>query len=348
MTKLYFYLILLIGLVSCSNFDEQEFTVLLPNAGEDQIVFTEETGTSIQLNGNDSSDINNVGFEYLWEIIEFPEGFPATLSNPNIATPTLEVPSDTGGRYQLRLTTFIGDQAAFDLVNIDTNPAIAQILLVNAIDSEQTASLIIPAVNIIGSPVVSKNADVTYHNIDTNISAQDDGTTLIEIDYNGTTLSVNENIEALRSYTIYLIDTEEAPEILLIEKTRNQNTIGLGLVGLDAVNVSEQTENVVLFIDATAFGFGIVPVDAVFGALGVPEQFGALNYQDNTEIFFPAANVNPLPIWATVNGQRISNNAIIDLPGNDADFGTFILFPDASSENGNTLTFINNTQLLPL
>ena len=47
MTKLYFYLILLIGLVSCSNFDEQEFTVLLPNAVEDEIVFTNETDISI-------------------------------------------------------------------------------------------------------------------------------------------------------------------------------------------------------------------------------------------------------------------------------------------------------------
>ena len=344
-----FYIISFITLfIGCSDFDEQEFTVLLPDAGESQIIFTEETGTTIQLDGSGSSDVNDIGFDYLWEIIEFPEGFPATISNPSIASPILEVPFDTGGRYQLRLTTFIGDQAAFDFVNLDTNPAIAQILLVNAIDSEATASITIPAVNIIGSPVASKNADVTYHNIDTNLSTQDDGTTLIEIDYNGSIISTNENIEALKNYTIYLVGTAEAPETLLIEKTRNQNTIGLGLIGLDAVNVSEQTENVVLFIDATAFGLGILPLDAVFGALGVPEQFGALNYLDNTEIFFPTASVNPLPIWATIDGQRISNNAIIDLPGNDADFGTFILFPDASSENGNTLIFVNNTELLPL
>ena len=235
-----FYIISFITLlIGCSDFDEQDFTVLLPDAGESQIIFTEETGTTIQLDGSGSSDVNDIGFDYLWEIIEFPEGFPATISNPSIASPILEVPFDTGGRYQLRLTTFIGDQAAFDFVNLDTNPAIAQILLVNAIDSE----------NITGSPVASKNADVTYHNVDTNLSTQDDGTTLIEIDYNGSIISTNENIEALKNYTIYLIGTAEAPETLLIEKTRNQNTIGLGLIGLDAVNVSEQTENVVLFIE---------------------------------------------------------------------------------------------------
>ena len=190
------------------------------------------TGTTIQLNGSGSADVNNTGFEYLWEIIASPEGLPATLSNETIASPTLVVPSNAAGRYQLRLNTFIDDQTAFDLVNIDVNPAIAQVLLVNAIDANPTATLNVPAANIIGNPVASLSVDATYHNVDTNIATQAVGTTLIEIEYNGTIISTNETLEALKVYTLYLIGTEESPQIIIIEKTRNQNNIGIGLVGV--------------------------------------------------------------------------------------------------------------------
>ena len=348
MKKIYAFFGLILTLTACSDFEEQTFTVLLPDAGEDQVLFTEESGNIITLNGNGSRDINNLGFDYLWEIIDSPEGSQGVISNSSIASPTLEVPADASGRYELRLSISIDDQIAQDFVNIDINPQNAQILFVNGIDTDQLATLMVPDVNLIGSPVAARNAEDTYHNIDTNIATLEDGSTLIEVSFNGAVISTNDTLDALKSYTIYLVGTEENPEIAIIEKTRNQNTIGLGLVGLDFVNLSQGADNAALFIDATPFNFGIVPLDALFGALGVPEQFGALNYLDNTELFFPSNNVNPLPIWATVNGVRISNNVTIGLPPIQGNFGTFILFPDASSENGNTLVFLNNTELLPL
>ncbi len=347
--KLYFSLLACFMLFnSCSDFDEQDFTVLLPNAGPDQVIFTAESGTTIQLDGSASGDVNNIGFQYEWEIISGPEGFPGSISNTNIVNPTFEVSNEASGRYELSLKIFRGEQIARDFVNIDINPAIAQILLVNAIDAASTATLKIPSIGISGDPVASKNTDNTYYDIDTNIATEADGSVLLEVDYNGTTLTTNQTLEALKSYTLYLVGTEDNPEILFVEKTRNQNSIGVGLVALDAINLAPETDNVVLFIDATTAGFGILPVDAVFGVLGVPEQFGVINYKENVEIFFPSNSLIPLPIWATVNGERISNNANITLaPNSDGSFGTFMLFPDANAENGHTFIFVNNTNLLP-
>ena len=100
-------------------------------------------------------------------------------------------------------------------------------------------------------------------------------------------------------------------------------------------------------IEPISPGGGVIPLDILLASRNVPQAIGALNYQENAEILLPTALVFPLPIWATVNGQRISNDTAISLPMNiDNNFGTFMLFPDAASENGNTLIFVNNSCLL--
>ena len=353
---IFYFLSFITLLTSCSDFDEQEFTVLLPNAGADQVVFTEVTGTSIQLDGSGSTDVNDIGFEYLWEIIDFPENTPATITNENIVSPVLEVPLDAAGRYQLQLTIFIGDQITQDVVNIDVNPANAQVLFVNAIDSVNTALFTVPAVDIIGNAVSARDTSEIYYNIDTNISDNDDGTTLLQVEYNGDILTINETLEALKSYTLYLAGSEENPQLFFIEKVFNQNTITNGNIGLDAINLNENNANIVLFIDATFAGFGEVPLDNLFiGFLGLEQGFGLLNFPSvsneilSNDILFPSESIIPLPIWATINGERISNNVVINLPASvDSNFGTFMLFPDASSVTGNTLIFVNNSELLPL
>jgi len=349
MKKLYTFLGLITILYSCSDFDEQEFTVLLPNAGIDQVLFTETFGTTIQLDGSISSDVNNLGFVYQWEVISSPENFPINFDNATIANPTFEVSNDVSGRYELSLLISRGDQIARDFVNIDINPAIAQVLFVNAIDAPIDASFAVPSVNVQGNPVAARNAGDTYHNIDTNVAVEPDGTVRLEVSYNGAVLTTNQRLEALGSYTLYLVGTEVNPELLFIEKTRNQNTIGLGLVSIEAINLAEGTNNVVLFIDGTGVGGSIAPVDLFFQQfLGISEEFGILNYQDNVEIFIPSSPLLPLPIFATVNGVTISNETAITLTsGADGSFGTFILFPDANAPLGHTLTFINNTSLLP-
>ena len=349
MKKIYAFLGVIISLYSCSDFDEQEFTVLLPSAGTDQVLFTETFGTTIQLDGSTSSDVNNLGFDYQWEVLRSPENFPITFDNAAIANPTFEVSNEVSGRYELSLIISRGDQVARDFVNIDVNPAIAQVLFVNAIDAPLDASFSVPSVTIQGNPVASKNADDTYYNIDNNVAVESDGTVLFEVSYNDTVLTTNQTLEALGSYTLYLVGTEANPELLFIEKTRNQNTIGLGQVSLDAINLAEGSDNVVLFIDGRSINAPLAPVDLFFQQfLGVMEAFGALNYQDNGEISIPSNPLLPLPIFATINNIPISNETAISLTsGADGTFGTFVLFPDASTPLGHTLTFINNSSLLP-
>tara|TARA_B100000809_G_scaffold35204_1_gene30958 strand:- start:23723 stop:24781 length:1059 start_codon:yes stop_codon:yes gene_type:complete len=349
-TKHLFYLLGFISLLTaCSNFEEQEFTVLLPNAGQDQVIFTEDTGTTIKLNATQSSDINNLGFEYKWTIISTPENFPITLSSANEGKPTFEVKNNVSGRYEFLVEIMRGDQVAKDFINVDINPAFAQILFVNAIDDTETSTFNIPSVNRIGEPVASQNTDASYINIDTNISKQADGTTVLEVVYNGQTLTANENLEALKSYMLYLVGTKENPELFLVEKLNNQNSIGFGLISLDYINLS-QTDNTTLYIDVTGVRLAPVPIafDLLLSTLGIPGSLGVLSYKENGELFFPSGQVLPLPIFSTVNGVKISNETVISLPdGVDANFGTFILFPDASATDGHTLKFINNSSLLP-
>ncbi|MEM9648174.1 MAG: hypothetical protein AAF969_06820 [Bacteroidota bacterium] len=350
MKKIYTLFITMVLLGACSDFDEQNFTVLLPDAGEDQVVFTEDIGNSIQLDGSNSSDVNDIGFEYQWEIVSVPEGFPATLGNANTAMPTLEVPSDAAGRYEISMIINRGDQMARDFVNVDVNPAITQVLLVNAVDGASEATLTVSSAGLSGNAVAPLSADSSYLNIDLNIVGGAENNVTLEVNYNGTILSTTQQLAPLGSYTIYLVGTEANPEILFVQKQRNQNTIPGGLAALDHINIATGVDNVTLFVDARAVGFGDengIPVDALFSAVGL-EPVGTLNFGNNTEIFLDANQIFALPTWATINGLRISNSAFLTLnAGEERTFGTFVLFADADSEFGNTLSFINNSTLLP-
>ncbi|MEM8928645.1 MAG: hypothetical protein AAGC45_10610 [Bacteroidota bacterium] len=348
MKKIYAIYALLFLSASCSDFDEQDFTVLLPDAGEDQVVFTEVSGTTIQLDAAASSDVNGLGFNVMWELEESPEGIDVALDDPTSLSPTFQVTNETAGRFVWRLILTRGDQISQDVTRVDVNPANAQLLLVNAVDGLDSASLNVPAVELNGEPVAALSTDTTYYNVDLNIAQGSDGTVAIEVPYGDQTLALDANLEALRSYTLYVVGNSETPELLLVEKTLNQNTLPPTFIGLDAIMLSPGVDNVQLFIDATSIAFGVLPLDNLFIGLGLPDSFGILSYQENKEIIFPFTSVIPLPIWATVNGQRISNDAVIGLPnGVEGNFGTFVLFPDSNAEFGNTLTFINNSELLP-
>ncbi|MCG8306524.1 MAG: hypothetical protein MI975_03975 [Cytophagales bacterium] len=332
----------------CSDFKDVEYTVLLPDAGEDMVFFTEGSGTTISLDGSSSSDVNNLGFTYLWEIVESPEGSQIALEGATTATPKVTVEESLSGRITLSMIITRGKQRARDMVNVDVNPQLADILLVNGIDSDNSAILSIPSANITGNAVPGLSADDTYYSLNLIQSADGDGNVKLDVEFNGSTLSLTQNMTALESYTLYLVGTPDAPELIIVPKRYNQNTIPPNLVGLDAINLSSGVEDVILLIDATAFGFGILPVDILFGSLGVEESFGALDYKGNAEILFPTGTIVPLPIWATAGGERISNDVAITLNNKDnGQFGTFILFPYASSELGNRLVFLDNSDLLP-
>ncbi|MEM9920393.1 MAG: hypothetical protein AAF990_20010 [Bacteroidota bacterium] len=348
MRNIYLAFTLLILCFSCSDFDEQEFTVLLPNAGVDQVIFTEDSGTTIQLDGSASADVNQLGFDVRWELDEFPDGVSVVLNDPGSLMPTFEVTNETAGRFVWRLIITRGDQISQDITRVDINPANAQVLLFNAIDGDETASLKVGAVEVSGSAVSALSGDVTYHNIDMNIAEEANGSVAVEVLYGNQTLRLDANMEALKSYTLYVVGTSAAPELLLLEKTLNQNTLPPTFVGLDAIVLSPGVNDVQLFIDATSIGFGVLPLDNLFMGLGLPDVIGSLDYKGNKEIVFPFQSIIPLSIWATVNGQRISDDTAIGLPnGEDGNFGTFVLVPDASSQFGNKLMFLNNSDLLP-
>ena len=351
MEKLGKLVVVLAGVImffSCSDFDEQDFTVLLPDAGEDIVFFTEESGTNVNLDGSGSSDVNGLGFEYTWEITDFPTGFEPVLESPDSATPILTVDNATSGRITLSLIIARGDQRARDFINVDVNPQLASVLFVHAIEGEQPASMSIPATGIASGEVTPLSADATYHNVNLDEAADQNGNVTLNVDYNNVTLSTTGAMAALGFYTLYLTGTEDNPELILIEKAFNPNTIPPTSVGLAAANMATGVDNVVLFIDASAIASAVIPLDLLFENQGVSGRFGVLNFGSKSELLFPANALLPLPIWATVDGERISNDATITLNNTDSgQFGSFILFKDGSSEFGNTLRFVNNSALLP-
>ena len=344
----YTLLILLLAVFACSDFDEVQFTVLLPDAGQDIVFFTADSGTTINLDGSTSSDVNSLGFTYSWEVIEFPEGAPITLSGSDSAQPSFTVSENTSGRYILSLTIARGDQQARDFINVDVNPQIAEVLFVNGIDSNESASMSILSAQITGSSVAPLSTDNTYYAINIGQAADADGNLEIQVDFNGSTLSETINVQPLGNYVVYLVGTTANPELFVDVKAINNNTLPAGLTGLGAVNLAPDVSAMVLFIDGTAFNVGILPLDLVLQQNGSPTTIGELGFKQSGEVFFPTTGLLPLPIWATENEQRISNDSNISLSNAGVgQFGTFILFPDASSAEGYRLTFIANNALLP-
>ena len=162
MSKFWFAVLATVFLFSCSDYDEVEYTVLLPNAGEDFIFFTEESGTIINLDGSASSDVNELGFNYFWEIVQYPEGSQPLLSGETSANPRISVDETFSGRISVAMIIARDDQRARDFVNVDVNPKLAEILFVNAIDGGQVAALSIPSIRFTGNDVAPLSPDNSY------------------------------------------------------------------------------------------------------------------------------------------------------------------------------------------
>ena len=341
------FLILLIG-TSCSDYKDQDYTILLPDAGEDQVIYTADTGTTIQLDGTASADINDLGFDHEWALIEAPDGISVELTNAGSLSPTFDVTDETTGRFIWKLVLTRGAQTSQALVKIDVNPATSQLIFVNAIEGPETASLQISSIDYVLNSIGFGETSPSYNTIILAEAQNADGKVEIEVLYGGQTLSLSTDMESLKSYTVYLTGTVDDAELLITEKVFNQSNLLAGNAGLDAINLSPGLENVEFFIDASSVGFGVVSIDQLFAALGVQGGFGSLNFKENSELSVVDGYLLPLPVWAQVNGERVSNDAFMNFSNLAIiKFGTFMLVSDSSAEFGNTFQFIANSDLLP-
>ena len=68
------------------------------NAGPDQAV---ATGSTVQLNGAGSSDVDGNPLTYAWTFVSKPAGSAAVLSNPSVVNPTFV--ADKSGSYVVQL-----------------------------------------------------------------------------------------------------------------------------------------------------------------------------------------------------------------------------------------------------
>ncbi len=92
-------------------------------AGDDQIV---SKNTTIQLDGQGSSDPNNDTLTYSWTIVSKPDGSTSELNDP--ASPTPQILSDRVGEYVFRLVVFDGELYSDPdtvVVTVINNPPIA-------------------------------------------------------------------------------------------------------------------------------------------------------------------------------------------------------------------------------
>jgi RHS repeat-associated protein len=88
------------------------------NAGTDQ---TAKTGSTVQLDGSGSSDVDGDRLTYRWSIVSAPQGSTATLSDPSIVNPTFV--TDMKGTYVIQLIVNDGtiDSAPSQVVISDVN-----------------------------------------------------------------------------------------------------------------------------------------------------------------------------------------------------------------------------------
>src|SRR5579859_285884 len=90
------------------------------NSGTDQ---TAKTGSTVQLDGSGSSDVDGDRLTYRWSIVSAPQGSTATLSDPSIVDPTFV--TDMKGTYVIQLIVNDGtvDSAPSQVVISDVNSA---------------------------------------------------------------------------------------------------------------------------------------------------------------------------------------------------------------------------------
>jgi len=88
------------------------------NAGPNQFV---NIGSTVQLDGSGSTDLNGKLLSYHWTMISLPPNSAATLSDPNAVKPTFT--ADLPGTYQVQLVVNDGyNNSAPSTVAITTNP----------------------------------------------------------------------------------------------------------------------------------------------------------------------------------------------------------------------------------
>jgi hypothetical protein len=87
------------------------------NAGPNQTV---KTGTTVQLNGSNSTDVNGNPLTYQWSFVSVPTGSGAALSNPKSVSPTFV--ADLSGVYVVQLVVNDGvTNSAASTVTISTS-----------------------------------------------------------------------------------------------------------------------------------------------------------------------------------------------------------------------------------
>jgi hypothetical protein len=98
-------------------------TPAVANAGPNQVV---TTGTTVQLNGTGSTDVNGNHLSYRWALIALPSGSAATLSDPSAPNPTFV--ADQNGTYVAQLIVNDGTiDSAPSTVVVTTNAILAPV-----------------------------------------------------------------------------------------------------------------------------------------------------------------------------------------------------------------------------
>lgn len=108
----------LVALSACSPAgSEQENRPPIANAGEDRLALP---GSSVTLDGSESTDPDGDALAFSWALIEHPDPSDASLTQPTTANPTLVV--DVGGVYVIELTVSDGLREATDRVRLSVTP----------------------------------------------------------------------------------------------------------------------------------------------------------------------------------------------------------------------------------
>ena len=128
-TNLAIWLLLSVIAYSCSKDDGPKTeaptnTPPVANAGPDQKV---EIGTTVNLNGVDSSDPDNDTLTYKWKILNKPTNSIAEITGSTAAQATFLL--DKAGRYELELTVSDGENETKDQIEITNMTPI-----INAVD----------------------------------------------------------------------------------------------------------------------------------------------------------------------------------------------------------------------
>ena len=108
--------LLLVGLGSCFGGDDDDNSAPVANAGPDQTVLV---GTTVQLDGSNSTDVDGDSIRYNWSVLSVPQRSSAALSDNLSVAPTFHV--DLPGEYVFSLIVSDGiSESPADTVSVTT------------------------------------------------------------------------------------------------------------------------------------------------------------------------------------------------------------------------------------